>query len=242
MGVNIRQLLQTTVLVGGSELHVSSAAVPVIRMRGEMIKLNTSATLPSDAEVMVSQILTEEQRAKFSRDRKIDLTVRAPSLGAFRVNLAYAPNGGIALVMAVVAEPLTGELPNEEKPSFTQSTSSPKIEVPAPAGAPAIPSAPSQQEFELEPTATPMAAPAANVSPPPAPGVIVSSAQYLNPPAQVPAGRFGEISISMYPPDADATEVIRVPKQKPADEAADPWQTGLKQIAGKLGFNKKKAS
>lgn len=218
MGVNIRQLLQTTVLVGGSELHVNAAQVPVIRMRGEMIKLNTSPTLPSDAEVMVSQILNDEQRAKFTRERKVDVTVRAPNLGAFRVNLGYAANGGIALVMSVIAEPLTAELPNEEKPSFTQATSSPKIQVPP------------APELELEPTGTPMSAAA---------DVVVSRAQFLNPPAQVPPGRFGEISISMYPPDADATEVIRVPKTKPAEEPADPWQTGLKQIAGKLGLKKK---
>lgn len=103
------------VLIGGSELHVSTLRVPMILLRGELLVLNTPALDAPTVETMVSQILTERQRQAFGQSKTLDFAVRAPNLGLFQVTLSYIDQC-FSFVMRTLAEPLVHDIAWETVP------------------------------------------------------------------------------------------------------------------------------
>lgn len=103
MSVTLNQLLQTMVQHGGSDLHVASNSPPMIRVRGDVVKLNVPPLTPQQVEQMSMQILNEGQKLDLGKEKNIDFSFRAAGVGIFRVNLFYQRHG-LAFVMRVLTE------------------------------------------------------------------------------------------------------------------------------------------
>ena len=63
--MDITQLLSFTKQVGGSDLHISAGSSPMIRVHGEMRKLNVSLLSNDDIHHLIYDIMNDEQKKVF---------------------------------------------------------------------------------------------------------------------------------------------------------------------------------
>jgi twitching motility protein PilT len=103
MAVNLIQLLQMMVQQKGSDLHVAAHSVPMIRVRGEMLKIDVPPLAPADVESMVGQVVTASQKMELLEKKSIDFSFKAQGVGIFRVNLFYQRHG-LSIVMRILTE------------------------------------------------------------------------------------------------------------------------------------------
>jgi twitching motility protein PilT len=103
MAITLAQLLQTMVQNGGSDLHVAAMSPPMIRVRGDMVKLNVPPLAPGEVEQMIFQATTEAQKKEFLELKNLDFSFKAQGIGIFRVNVFYQRQG-VSFVMRVLTE------------------------------------------------------------------------------------------------------------------------------------------
>jgi len=87
----------------GSDLHVAAKSVPMIRVRGDMVKIEIPPLSPQDVENMINQIMTQDQKMELLEKKSIDFAFRAPGVGIFRANV-FNQRHGLSLVMRALAE------------------------------------------------------------------------------------------------------------------------------------------
>ena len=106
-GLDIASLLLFTKEMGGSDLHLSSGAVPMVRVHGEMRKLTQSdgrEAPPCQAEEirgMVLDVLSDAQKAKLEADKELDFAMSIGKGTRFRGN-AFFQDRGLAAVFRVI--------------------------------------------------------------------------------------------------------------------------------------------
>ncbi len=103
MSVSLVQLLQTMVQNKGSDLHLAVQSPPMIRVRGDLLRLNIPALTPADLDAMLKQCAPPDQLAVFAREKSIDFAFKATGAGVFRVN-AFMQRHGVAMVLRALAE------------------------------------------------------------------------------------------------------------------------------------------
>ncbi len=119
------ELLQFGVKNKASDLHLSSGMPPMIRVHGEVKKINIDALTKEDVTNMIYDIMTEQQRKFFDEELECDFSFEVKGLARFRVN-AYNQNRGTAAVLRTIpskvltldelkSPPLFGQLMNKPK-------------------------------------------------------------------------------------------------------------------------------
>jgi twitching motility protein PilT len=103
MAVSLIQLLQTMVKNKGSDLHVAANSPPMIRVRGEMVKLNVPNLTAQEVVTMIEQITDPLQKTELTREKNIDFSFKASGVGIFRVNV-FNQRHGLSIVMRVLTE------------------------------------------------------------------------------------------------------------------------------------------
>jgi twitching motility protein PilT len=103
MPLTLMQLLQTMVQNKGSDLHIAANSIPMIRVRGDMVKLNSPPLTPAEVEAMATQVTSHEQKTELVKEKNIDFAFKAPGVGIFRVNL-FNQRHGLSIVMRVLTE------------------------------------------------------------------------------------------------------------------------------------------
>jgi twitching motility protein PilT len=87
---SIDDLLEQMVGRRASDLHVTVAAPPVVRVRGEMERLEGFDQLSSeDTQQLLYRILSSEQQKQLEIKRQLDLSHSIPGLARFRVNVYF---------------------------------------------------------------------------------------------------------------------------------------------------------
>jgi twitching motility protein PilT len=87
---SIDDLLEQLVAHGGSDLHVSVASAPAIRVNGRIHRLEGYEPLTADdTRMLVYRILSSEQQKHFEIQRQLDFAYSIPGLARFRVNVYY---------------------------------------------------------------------------------------------------------------------------------------------------------
>ena len=74
MAIDIRELLVTTVEMNASDLHIVTGEPPVVRIRGEIRRLNKPALTRSEARQLADSILTDRLRAQFAEELSVDFS------------------------------------------------------------------------------------------------------------------------------------------------------------------------
>src|ERR671931_1146899 len=87
---SIDELLELMVEWNASDLHLTTGTPPVIRVRGEIERLEGfEALTPEDTQQLLYRILSSEQQKHFELNRQLDFSYSIPGLARFRVNVYF---------------------------------------------------------------------------------------------------------------------------------------------------------
>src|SRR3954468_21649735 len=87
---SIDELLEHMVARDASDLHVTVGTPPVIRVRGEVERVDEFAPLSSeDTQQLLYRILSSEQQKQLEIKRQLDFSHSIPGLARFRVNVYF---------------------------------------------------------------------------------------------------------------------------------------------------------
>ena len=101
MAVDVAQLLSFTVKNNASDLHLSGGVPPMIRVDGDIKRINMPALTHKDVNSMVYDIMNDKQRKDYEEFLETDFSFEIPKLARFRVN-AYNQNRGSAAVFRII--------------------------------------------------------------------------------------------------------------------------------------------
>jgi len=97
MAVDIAQLLAFAVKNKASDLHLSSGVPPMIRVDGDMKRINMPPLTHKEVHSMVYDIMNDKQRKAYEEFYETDFSFEIPKLARFRVN-AFNQNRGASAV------------------------------------------------------------------------------------------------------------------------------------------------
>jgi twitching motility protein PilT len=89
MDFDFADILINVMELGASDLHITAAAPPMVRLRGRLQPLDYPKLSPQDTREIVYSILTEEQRKRLENEWQIDFSYTIPGRARFRVNAFY---------------------------------------------------------------------------------------------------------------------------------------------------------
>jgi len=101
MSVDITQLLSFAVKQNASDLHLSSGVPPMIRVDGDVKRINMPALSHKDVHSMVYDIMNDKQRKDYEEFLETDFSFEIPELARFRVN-AFNQNRGAGAVFRTI--------------------------------------------------------------------------------------------------------------------------------------------
>jgi twitching motility protein PilT len=86
--VPVPELLATLLEVGGSDLHLTAGIPPVVRVNGELERLDKYPELtPRALQGMIYAILPQKLRERFEQELELDMSYSLPGQARFRVNV-----------------------------------------------------------------------------------------------------------------------------------------------------------
>jgi twitching motility protein PilT len=98
----IEALLLHMVELGASDLHLSPGEVPMLRLHGEMVKIEGASLLPPEETAnLVLAITRGRYREEFDQTRDTDFAYEIPEVARFRVNV-FADRRGTGAVFRVI--------------------------------------------------------------------------------------------------------------------------------------------
>jgi twitching motility protein PilT len=101
MAADISQLLAFGVKNKASDLHLSAGVPPMIRVDGDVRRINMPALEHKDVHDMVYDIMNDKQRKDYEEFLECDFSFEIPNLARFRVN-AFNQNRGSAAVFRTI--------------------------------------------------------------------------------------------------------------------------------------------
>jgi twitching motility protein PilT len=99
--MDISELLAFVVKNKASDLHLSSGLPPMIRVHGDVRRINLPAMEAKDVRGMVYDIMNDGQRKFYEENLECDFSFAIPNLARFRVN-AFVQHRGAAAVMRTI--------------------------------------------------------------------------------------------------------------------------------------------
>jgi twitching motility protein PilT len=88
--VPIPELLEQVLDTGASDLHLTAGSPPVIRLHGELERLDTYPVLtPRALQGMVYAILPQKMRERLEQELELDMSYSLPGKARFRVNVYF---------------------------------------------------------------------------------------------------------------------------------------------------------
>lgn len=99
--MDITQLLAFTVKNKASDLHLSAGLPPMIRVHGDVRRLNVEALDHKSVHAMVYDIMNDAQRKHYEEFLECDFSFEIQGLSRFRVN-AFVQNRGAGAVFRVI--------------------------------------------------------------------------------------------------------------------------------------------
>jgi twitching motility protein PilT len=107
--MDITQLLAFTTERGASDCHLSSGEPPMIRINGDLKKLDYPALSKEDTHALVYDIMNDTQRKNFEETRECDFSFELGSVARFRVNVFMQRKGEAAVFRTIPTKVLTLE-------------------------------------------------------------------------------------------------------------------------------------
>lgn len=99
--MDISELLAFSVKNKASDLHLSAGLPPMIRVHGDVRRINLPPLEHKDVHSMIYDIMNDGQRKAYEENLEIDFSFAIPGLARFRVN-AYNQDRGAAAVLRTI--------------------------------------------------------------------------------------------------------------------------------------------
>jgi twitching motility protein PilT len=97
------ELLKTTVDLGGSDLHLTTATPPQVRVNGKLARLEMDELTPADTKQLAYSVLTDAQKKRFEESLELDFAFGLKGLARFRCNM-FNQRGAVAAVYRLIPE------------------------------------------------------------------------------------------------------------------------------------------
>lgn len=99
--MDITELLGFSVKQGASDLHITAGMPPLIRVDGDIRKINVPEMDHKEVHGLVYEIMNDKQRKDYEQFLETDFSFEVPGLARFRVN-AFNQNRGAAAVFRTI--------------------------------------------------------------------------------------------------------------------------------------------
>ncbi len=99
--MNIQELLNFSVQQKASDLHLTAGLPPMIRVDGDIRRLNVEPMDHKAVHDLVYEIMNDKQRKLYEELLEVDFSFEIPGLARFRVN-AFVQNRGAAAVFRTI--------------------------------------------------------------------------------------------------------------------------------------------
>ncbi len=99
--MDITELLAFSVKNKASDLHLSAGLPPMIRVHGDVRRINLPALTHEDVHRMIYDIMNDAQRKQYEEIFECDFSFSIPGLARFRVN-AFVQNRGAGAVFRTI--------------------------------------------------------------------------------------------------------------------------------------------
>ncbi len=113
--MDITELLAFSVKNKASDLHLSSGLPPMIRVNGDVRRINLPPMEHKDVHGMVYDIMNDSQRKQYEEVFECDFSFEIPNLARFRVNAFNQNRGASAVFRTIPSKVLTLEELNAPK-------------------------------------------------------------------------------------------------------------------------------
>jgi twitching motility protein PilT len=107
--MDISELLAFVVKNKASDLHLSSGLPPMIRVHGDIRRINLPALEHKDVHAMVYDIMNDGQRKFYEENLECDFSFSIPNLARFRVNAFVQQRGAGAVFRTIPSKVLSLE-------------------------------------------------------------------------------------------------------------------------------------
>jgi twitching motility protein PilT len=107
--MDISELLAFSVKNKASDLHLSSGLPPMIRVHGDVRRINVPALDHKDVHSMIYDIMNDGQRKTYEEMLEIDFSFAIPGLARFRVNAFNQDRGAAAVLRTIPSKILSLE-------------------------------------------------------------------------------------------------------------------------------------
>ena len=99
--MDITELLGFSVKQGASDLHITAGMPPLIRVDGDIRRINVPEMDHKQVHSLIYEIMNDKQRKDYEEFLETDFSFEVPSLARFRVN-AFVQNRGAAAVFRTI--------------------------------------------------------------------------------------------------------------------------------------------
>ena len=102
MTLNLRALLEEMIQKDASDLHITAAERPKLRVDGDIVDSSVPDVLtPKDTLQLAYSVLTETQKKRFENDDELDFSFGIQNLARFRGNV-FKQRGCVAMVIRMI--------------------------------------------------------------------------------------------------------------------------------------------
>jgi twitching motility protein PilT len=104
--MHIHELLLHAVKQKASDLHLSAGEVPMIRLHGDMHRLNAPPLSTDETKRIIYSVMNERQKTMFEQQLELDFSISMKGLARFRVNV-FNHTRGMGAVFRLIPFELT---------------------------------------------------------------------------------------------------------------------------------------
>jgi len=104
LSVEIKKLLAFTLKQGASDLHLSAGMPPLVRLHGDITKVDVPPFQPDEVLSMLHSIMNADQRKEFEERWECDFAIALADMGRFRVNAFMQSRGPGAVLRTIPTE------------------------------------------------------------------------------------------------------------------------------------------
>jgi len=99
--LDITELLKFAIESGASDLHISSGESPMLRIHGEIKRIDMQPLTNEKVHTVIYDILNDQQRKIFEEKHELDFSIDLGEYGRFRVNVFIQQRGEAAVLRSI---------------------------------------------------------------------------------------------------------------------------------------------
>lgn len=104
--ISLLQLLKFAAEQGASDVHISAASPPCLRVEGKIIRLKSSELTPEQSRTLCYSVLNDAQKSKLEETKNLDFSFDVKNIARFRGNYFFQKNS-----LSGVFRRIPGEIP-----------------------------------------------------------------------------------------------------------------------------------